>query len=126
MVGLLLAVAACAGPGQGSRSMARAFLDRHYVAIDLVAARELTAALALSKIDREIELTRGMVIDADTAKPRINYRLERFEEGDLAARYVFELTIRAPGLEPYQKFVTLGLRLTADGWRVTNYSEADP
>lgn len=106
--------------------MARAFLDTHYVAIDLVAARELTVSLALNKIDREIELTQGMVIDADTAKPRINYRLERFEEAELVARYVYELTIRAPGLEPYQKFVTLVLRLTGDEWRVTNYSEVDP
>ncbi len=123
---LLAAAAACGSPDRVARSTARAFLDKHYVAIDLGAARGLTTSLALSKLDREIELTRGLVVDADAAKPRINYRLTRSDEGESVARYIYELTIRAPGLEPYEKLVTLSLRSTADGWRITNYSEADP
>ena len=80
----------------------------------------------LEKIADEIELTRGFVIDAGVAKPRINYSLARSDEAELKARYVYELTIRPPGLEPFAKLVTLSLRSTVDGWRVTNYSESDP
>ena len=126
LVALVTVVAACGAPARNSRSAARAFLDRHYVAIDLDAARGLTVSLAASKIADEIELTRGFVIDAGVAKPRINYSLARSDEAELKARYVYELTIRPPGLEPFAKLVTLSLRSTADGWRVTNYSESDP
>ena len=120
--GVLLATIACSPPAP--RATAEAFMDAHYLAIDLREARLLTAALARNKVDREIELTQGTAIDEQTEKPRINYRLERAEHGPDASLYAYELTIRAPGLKPYTKRVVLTLRRSGASWKVTNFDES--
>ena len=65
-----------------AQGVAEAFVDHHYVAIDLQKAKELTVSVALSKINDELRLTSGQSIDASTQKPRVNYTLLEKKEGD--------------------------------------------
>ncbi len=114
----------CDGGGTG-RSVAERFLDAHYVRIDLDAAREMTSGLARSKLDNEISLTSEISIAGDTQAPRVNYRLEAARETEERAQFGYVLTIRAPGLEPFDKLVTLTVRREDGEWSVTNYTESD-
>ena len=121
-----LLFAACASVGESPRATAEAFLDRHYLAIDLAAARELCVDVARAKLDEEMELTADVAIDAQTRKPRIDYRQGHVEESADRARYQYELEIEAGGYSPFKKHVLLTLRRTDVGWRIANYSESDP
>lgn len=126
-VALALCVVGCAGSTDGSaRAVAERFLDQHYVRIDLEAARTLTEGLATAKIDKEIELTSEIEIDAETRQPSIYYSLDFAEEAGDVASFQYHLQISAGGVSPYLKLVLLTVRRTDAGWRVTNYSEADP
>jgi hypothetical protein len=120
-----LAIAGCSRPGQAPRATAEAFLDAHYVRIDLPAAQALASGLARDKIEKEIALTKDNRIDGETMQPRVNYTLQRADEAELAALYAYELTIRAPGVEPFYKVVTVTVRHADGAWSVTNYSEGD-
>jgi hypothetical protein len=124
-VAAVAALAACNDPSSGARSKAEAFLDAHYVHIDLETAREQTTGLARDKIEKEIALTKDQQITAETHQPRVNYRLHRGDEADAAAQFAYELTIRAAGLEPFTKLVMVTVRNQDGGWKVTNYSESD-
>jgi hypothetical protein len=120
-----LLAAACSEPGSTARSTAEAFLDAHYVRIDLDATRELVSGLAREKVEHEISLTRDQPIDGETLQPRVNYKLHRADEAAEAAQYAYELTIRPPGIDPFTKLVMVTVRNDADRWAVTNYSESD-
>jgi len=126
MVAAVVIVAAACTPEAGSsRAVAEAFLDAHYVRIDLDASRELCAGLARSKVDKEIELTSDVEIDASTKPPRINYRLEEARETPGYVQYAYELSIRAPGLEPFERLVTLTVRDQHGEWAVTNFNDSE-
>lgn len=116
---------ACSRPGSSPRGTAEAFLDAHYVRIDLAAAEELASGLARDKIANEIALTRDQQIDGETLQPRVNYKLQRVAETDTAAQYAYMLTIRPPGTDVLSKVVTVTVRNTSGQWSVTNYSEGD-
>ena len=125
-VALALAVAAgCSEAGSDARSTAEAFLDAHYVRIDLASAKEHASGLALDKIDKEIELTKDQEITNETRQPRVNYRLNRGDESPESAQFAFELTIRAAGADPFAKLVMVTVRKQEGAWKVTNYSESD-
>lgn len=111
--------------GGGARAAAERFLDAHYVRIDLETARGLCSGLARSKLDKEISLTEEIRIADDTLTPRVNYRLEAARESQGSAQFGYILTIRAPGLEPFDKLVTLTVRESDGAWSVTNYTESD-
>lgn len=121
-----LVLASCQTSTSTARGAAEAFLDAHYVAIDLDASRSMCSGLALDKVEREIELTSKVSIEGDTHKPRINYRLDQARESPDRVQFIYELTIRASGLEPFAKLVMLTLRRSDDTWSVSNYSEGDP
>ncbi len=125
MAALLAMCAACTGAPDSSRGVAEAFLDAHYVEIDLDVSRDLCTGLARYKVDKEIELTRDVEIGEDTRKPRVNYRLEDAREKAGHAQYAYELTIRAPGLEPFSRLVMVTVRDTDGSWTVTNYSDGE-
>ena len=115
----------CARAGSGPRATAEAFLDAHYVRIDLPAAVEFVSGLARDKIDKEIALTKGQEIDHSTQQPRVSYKLQRADESEASAQYAFQLTVRPPGADPFKKLVMVTVR-SADGkWSVTNYSEGE-
>jgi len=124
--GLAALAISCNGGDESGRGAAEAFLDAHYVRIDLDAARNVTSGLALSKIEKELALTDQIAIAQDTLKPRINYALETARESEDRGQYAYTLTIRAPGLEPFTKLVTVSVRRGDGSWSVTNYTEGDP
>ncbi len=118
-------VLGCTPAGESPRATAEAFLDAHYVDIDLEAARPLCAGLALDKLDKEVALTRDAAIDAETRKPRVTYRIEESRDDADRAQYAYLLEIHADGADVFRKLVLLSLRQEAEGWRVSNYTESD-
>lgn len=127
-VGFLSTVAAtiaCTPAGESPRATAEAFLDAHYVRIDLEAARVLCAGLALDKLEKELALTRDAAIDAETRQPRVTYSIEESREGADRAQYAYVLEIQPDGADVFRKLVVLTLRRETPGWRVSNYTESD-
>jgi hypothetical protein len=126
---LLLALAAtlvaCSGSGSSARSKAEAFLDAHYVHMDLDSAKQHASGLALDKIDKEIQLTKNQEITGETRQPRVNYRLQRGDETPAAGQFIYELTIRVPGADPFKKLVMVTVRNEQGAWAVTNYNDSD-
>lgn len=120
-----IAALGCTPAGDSARATAEAFLDAHYVDIDLEAARPLCVGLALDKLEKEVVLTRDAAIDAETRKPRITYRIEEARDGADRAQYGYILEIHPDGADIFRKLVLLSLRQEADGWRVSNYTESD-
>ena len=120
-----LGLTACARPSGGPRGVAEAFLDAHYVRIDLQASRAFCSGLALSKIEHELELTRGVSVGEDTLKPHVHYRLEREREEPAHALYAYELTVRPPGSESFRRVVMLTVRDREGAWTVTNYDDGE-
>jgi hypothetical protein len=126
LVLLLVAAPACSKPGDSPRATAEAFLDAHYVHIDLDSSRALTSGLARAKVEKELELTANVEIDAETRKPRITYALEEERTGEAAVQYSYELTIRPPGVDSFTRLVTLTVRPGEGSWSVTNYNDSAP
>ncbi len=122
---VLAAVVSCRAPDGTARGAVEEFLDAHYVNIDLQASRLLVSGLALRKIDDEIALVEGLEPVAQSAKPRIGYRLMQTREGDGEVTYLYELTIAPSGSEPFGKEVIVTARSEHGQWKVSNYSEAD-
>ncbi|MDE0212461.1 MAG: hypothetical protein OXN22_00130 [Deltaproteobacteria bacterium] len=121
---LLLALAGCQGEGDITpQGAAEAFIDRHYVEIDLLKARELTAGLARSKLDEELRLTSGQAIDVGTRKPRVYYKLLQRRESRGRTAFVYELTIRPDGGGEFTRKLMIRVRKEQAGWRVSNYME---
>jgi hypothetical protein len=120
-----VAMTGCTRAGETPRATAEAFLDAHYVHIDLEAARPLCVALALDKLEKEVELTSGAKIDEDTRKPRITYRIQQSNDGSDRAQYAYVLEIHPDGAEVFRKLVVLTLRREPGGWRISNYAESD-
>ncbi len=120
----LLALAGCQGEGDKTpQGAAEAFMDRHYVEIDLARAREFTVGLARSKVDEALRLTSGQAVDAGTRKPRVYYKLlERRESGGRTA-FVYELRIRPEGAGEFTRRLMIRVRREEAGWRVSNYME---
>jgi hypothetical protein len=123
---LLVLLPACRPSTETSRGVAEAFLDAQYVEIDLDGARELASGLARRKIEEEIALTSEVEIDAETRRPHISYSLQSAREAPSQAQYDYQLTIRAPGLEPFHRIVMVTVRDGDEGWTVTNYAESEP
>lgn len=121
---LLPALAGCQGEGDTTpQGAAEAFIDRHYVEIDLAKARELTAGLARSKIDEELRLTSGQAIDVGTRKPRVYYKLLQKRESGGRTAFVYELTVRPDGGGEFTRKLMIRVRREEAGWRVSNYME---
>ena len=121
---LLLAGTACKGEGDATpRGVAEAFLDRHYVEIDVAGSREYTVGLARSKVEERIRLTAGHAIDAGTRKPRVYYKL--LERRDVRGRtaFLYRLTIRLEDGSEFSRRVLIRVRKEEAGWRVSNYME---
>lgn len=120
----LLALAGCRGEGgKTAQGAAEAFMDGHYVEIDLAKAREFTVGLARSKIDEELRLTSGQAIDVATRKPRVYYKLLQRRESGGRTAFVYELTIRPDGADEFNRSLMIRVRREEAGWRVSNYME---
>lgn len=121
---LLLAFAGCKGGGDATaRGAAEAFMDRHYVEVDLPRSREYTTGLARSKVDKQIRLTAGQAIDAGTRRPRVYYKLLEEREAGGRIAFVYQLTIRPEGAGEFSRRLMIRVRKEDAGWRVSNYME---
>lgn len=119
-------VSACTAPGTDAQSTARAFVDAHYVRIDLETSRSLCGGLAREKVEKEIALTQGNPIGDDTRRPRVSYTLQEAHEGQERSQFAFDLEVHPGGAESFRKLVLVALRKEAGGWVVSNYNESDP
>ena len=121
---LLLALVGCGGEGDTTaQGAAEAFVDRHYVEVDLPGSREYTTGLARSKVDERIRMTAGHSIDAGTRKPRVYYKLLEKREAGGRVAFVYQLTIRPEGAGELSRRVLIRVRKEDAGWRVSNYME---
>lgn len=121
---VLLLAAACRPDPASPRGAAERFLDAHYVAIDLAGALPLTTGLARAKVERERALVGDVAIDEATRKPQVWYRLleERPLGGD-ATQFLYLGTLRAEGVEPFDRRWLVTVRREDAGWIVSNYEE---
>lgn len=108
-----------------ARGVVEEFLDQHYVHIDLNKAKEHSVGLALEKINEEIRLTSGQVIDASTRKPRVHYRLLETKEGDRRASFLYEGTIEAEDAPVFTRRWLVAARKEENRWLVSNFTEYD-
>jgi len=122
---LLFSSAGCGRDLSTPQGVAEEFVDHHYVAIDLQKAKTLAVSVALSKVNEEIRLTAGQVIDASTQKPRVNYRLLEKKEGSDRASYLYEGTIRSDDGTSFVRKWLITTRKEGDQWRVSNFTESD-
>jgi hypothetical protein len=123
---LVVLASGCHPDPSTPRGTAEAFLDAHYVRIDLPAARELAAGVARHKVEGEIELVRGQVIDETTRKPTIHYRLlEEHPQGEDAFTYLYRADISVEDAEGFERRWLVTVRRQDGAWRVTNYQELE-
>ena len=114
----------CRSDPATARGTAERFLDAHFVRIDLSACLGVTAGLARNKVEEELSLVGGQVIDETTRKPTVHYRLlEEHPEGDEAVNFLYRGSIRVEDADSFERRWLLTVRRQEDGWRVTNYQE---
>lgn len=123
---LLLFLNACQSDPNSARGVAERFLDAHYIQIDLQAAKPYCTGLALSRLEDEIRLTQGQVIDEGTHKPQVHYQLkEEKPRGEKSVSFLYEATVSVDGAGQFIKKILLTVRRKEEGWRVANYREFD-
>jgi hypothetical protein len=115
----------CGNDLRTARGVVEEFLDQHYVHIDLQRAKEHTVGLALQKLNEEIRLTSGQVIDASTRKPQVHYRLLEKKEGRQRASFLYEGTIRAEDAPEFTRRWLVAARQDGNRWLVSNFTEYD-
>lgn len=125
LAALLLGSFGCGRDLSTAQGVVEEFVDQHYVHIDLEKAKEYAVGLALEKLNEEIRLTQGQVIDDSTRKPKVNYRLLEKKLGDGRASFLYEGTIRAEDAPEFTRRWLVSARKDADQWRVSNFSEFD-
>lgn len=125
---VLILVPLSSGCGKDLRTaqgVVEEFLDQHYVHINLQRAKEYTVGLALQKVNEEIRLTSGQVIDASTRKPQVHYRLLEKKEGQQRASFLYEGTIRVEDAPEFTRRWLVVARQDGDRWMVSNFTEHD-
>ncbi len=126
----LLVLAALAGlissgchPANSARGVVDRFIDRYYVAINLKEAEPYCTGLALDKLRKEIELTAGQRIDANTRKPVVHYKLTAQRDAKDHTEFLFRATIDVPEGGAFQRNWLITARKDADAWKVSNFAE---
>ena len=116
---------ACRRDLNTAQGVVEEFVDQHYVNIDIEKAKQYTVGLALAKINEELRLTAGQVIDASTRKPSIHYRLLEKKQSAARASFLYEGTIRAEDAPVFTRRWLILARREGERWRVSNFSEYD-
>ena len=106
-----------------AQGIAEEFVDQHYINIDLQKSKEYSVGLALQKINDELRLTAGQVIDASTRKPAVHYRLLEKKSAEGRASFLFEGTIRAEDAPEFTRRWLITTRREGKSWRVSNFTE---
>lgn len=120
---LILVLSSCGRDLQTSKGVVEEFIDQHYIQINLKKAKEFCVGLALHKINEEIRLTAGQVIDASTRKPKIYYKLLEEKIGKQRASYIYKVTISAEDAPEFSRRWIITARRENDRWRVSNFKE---
>ncbi len=113
----------CGRDLETAQGVVEEFVDQHYVRIDLQKAKQYTVGLALEKINEEIRLTSGQVIDASTRKPKIHYRLVEKKEGAERASFLYEGRIEIEDAPEFSRRWLISARKEGGQWRVSNFTE---
>ena len=123
---LALAAASCQRQDEALRA-AQNFADQHYVRIDLPAAKQFTTGLATKKIEEEQTLVAGLVIDEESAKPRVHYNLlETRPEGDDRVSFLFQGEARGEDAsDVFTRKWLITVKRDDGGWKVSNFHEYD-
>lgn len=121
----IILIGGCRKDLSTSQGVVEEFVDQHYVHIDLEKAKQYTVGLALAKINEELRLTAGQVIDASTRKPKINYRLLEKKESEQRASFLYEGTIRAEDAPEFKRRWLVLARKEGTRWMVSNFTEFD-
>jgi hypothetical protein len=118
------ALAACGPDPSTARGTAERFLDAHYVTIELASALPYTSGLARQKVEREMELVKGVPIDDTTVKPIVRYRLIKEDRDPAGANhFLYRGTIVVDGDDGFDRQWLVTVRHEEEGFRVTNYQE---
>lgn len=121
----LLVFFACNRDLTSAQGIVEAFIDQHYVQINLAKAKAYTVSLAQDKINEEIRLTEGHRIDASTQQPRVNYKLLEKKESDKRASFLYEGTIQSDDGTLFIRKWLVAARKEGAHWRVSNFSESE-
>jgi len=125
-IGLWVAagLVACGPDASSARGAVERFLDTHYVRIDVAGAQPLTYGVARQKVEKELELTRGVAIDETTRTPSISYVLvDETPSDDGSVRFLYEATITPPDAESFRRRWLVLARQVEGVWKVSNYEE---
>jgi len=120
---LVFVLGGCGRDLQTARGVVEEFVDQHYVNIDLKKAQQYCVGLALQKINEEIGLTAGQVIDDSTRKPRIYYRLLEERVRKTRASFLYEGTIEVEDAPHFTRRWLIIARKENKHWRVSNFTE---
>ncbi len=120
---MILAFSGCGRDLQTAKGVVEEFIDQHYVYINLKNAKEFCVGLALQKINEEIRLTAGQVIDASTRKPKIYYRILEERVGGQQASFLYEGTIQMEDAPEFTRRWLIRARKEGAQWHVSNFKE---
>jgi hypothetical protein len=100
-------------------------LRRQLLRRDRPAAREgERGRLARAKVERQIELLKGVERPESESKPTVYYRLLEERHGERPG-FVYELTISLGGGETVKRRALVIVREEAGAWRAVNFEELD-
>lgn len=131
-VALLVALACAVGlagcrASDPARASADRFVDSYYVEIDLPRARANAVGLARAKVEREIELLRGVARPEPEARPTIYYRFleEKRDLQEGQRGFLYRLTIAFKGGDTVTRRALVVVRKDGGVWRAVNFRELD-
>jgi hypothetical protein len=124
LLAIVLPIAGCQ-PFNSPRAVVDRFIEAHYIAINLQSSERWCTGLALEKLHKEEALTKGQVIDEETRKPTIHYKLQQERNGQDRVMYLFLATIDVPDGGSFDKKWMITARKEGQIWKVSNYSEYD-
>ena len=127
VLGLATVLLASCTSSPPDEQIARRFVDAHYVRIDRPAALAVTAGLARSRIEKEVEDTAGQPISRDTRQPEFRYTLVESRTGDDGrTTFLFDAEILVPGSAAIHRELWITTSREDEGVRVVAFRESVP
>ncbi len=115
---------ACTPDTDTAGGVAQAFLDEHYVRMDLAAALEHCTGLARHKVEEEIRLIEGQEIDGTTMKPSVSYSLaEERATGENRKTFLYDGEVRLRGGGEFEMRWMVSVKRDEGVWKVSNFQE---
>jgi hypothetical protein len=125
LVSIALLIGGCGRDLNSAQGVVEEFVDQRFVQFDLSKAKLYTVSLALEKVNEELRLTAGHKIDAETQKPRVNYKLLEKRESDKRASFLYQGTINSDDGTSFTRKWLISARKEGDNWRVSNFTESE-